>query len=538
MAFTVQPNDLQYMPVKKSELNSLSSYLSNYVLDDRSYEETTVHVVYRRIVTCLTILIGSVAGVPWVNSGDIVANRLACPPLYYVIGIGVVLSYGATSIWAFSEVVDKLLKPKSEEERNLLSSLSKKEFLKHIMVHLLGVLGAIPTFYLSYEYNSIKQYAILAGTIAYIFNVFGLYKLQDIFISLLKSYKSKVLQESHNITLSQAIEKILIPGITFEDANKLKFFSIKEFYEFLENKIAEEKNITFPKKQHCKYFFTAFMMLTFPTLDAIFISISISKAIASINQSVSLIVAGTFLTVLPLYGLDLFAVKESAYALYEGLHSNNLSKLTYGTMLIFSTVLCLSAFSALTNAYVAYDQIDASPLTEARFIFGGCTFLLTTALQTICFFKVIMGANQEIQAFFKPNLRLLEQKRNHLRDFSQLLLQYSRGFYEQHEQDSEGAIQRAVTTYKELYNEPEPFNKQKVSDEEDEFNVCQNQSHSVATNRTGSGRGTIWPRLFSKNHSTSGYLSQNEANRQFIYKEGCKPDIDNVVPTQAGILHI
>lgn len=504
--------------MQELELDSLSKYLSKYVLDDNSYEENTCHVAFRRLVTCLAISLGSVAGVPWVHSGAIVASRLNCPSLYYFIGIGVVVSYGATSIWAFSEVTDKLLKPKSEEEKNVLSSLSKEKYLKYIMTHVLGGLGTIPTFYLSYEYNSIKQYALLAGTVAYVFNVFGLYKLQDIFVGLLKENASKDMQESDSTSLSQAIENILIPKITVEDANRLKFFSIKQFYELLESKIEEEKGIVLPKNQHSKHFFTAGMMLTFPTLNAIFISISMSKAIASVDQSLPLIITGTFLTVLPLYGLDLFSVKESVETIYAGLQNNNTSKLTNGTKLLFFTVLCLSAFSALTNAYVAYDQIDASPLADARFVFGGCTLLLTTALQTIGFFTVVTDASQEGQAYFKPDLRLLEQKRKYLKDFTKLLLQCPPSFYEQHEQRSEGTIQSAATAYKKQYHHQKQLNSKKVSSENDELNVSQNQYHSFADNRIENGWAAIRSRLLSGEHSSSGYMPQDKTNQEFNYK--------------------
>lgn len=426
--------------------NELAEYISRYIYKLDEVPESIKHKYFRYFVTGSTVLIGALAGIPWIETGLKLGEEVQVWLGYTAAG-SVVIAYGTTSIWAFLELTD-FLKPQPEEILKLINHKSYcLKIYDHFSSHILGILATLPTIYISYKFNSNLFNVALATLISYCFNTVGLYQLKKIISA---SWKSHFLSSSELEVLQiRNLFNLRITHLQHSNLKTFKDYGEDSYNSALNNPFSltsvEEDNRHFVNTLHeiettepinqnfLLKAFSKIIAIVIPLINALVTGIICYEAILALNLDFSSIgffffAALTLLFVVtPLFGIDLYAMGEFSEHFAEGLSNCMNGKIiahcSKEKAIILFISLVLSSFSALTDAYVAKTSADSSIFKPISVFFACIMWLTKTSLETVAVSTVFDRCLKFAQQKFNPGLSHYSNLSNRLTSLKLLLSQ-------------------------------------------------------------------------------------------------------------------
>lgn len=229
------------LPDQISYMNPLSSYLSKVMFQDEALFQHNGSKTLQ-IVKIVAGVIGSTTGIPFISPSLKAGKAIGVEDLGWVIGGAETLAYGGKVAWVMTELIDNF-NQKSEEERKIFKQNKYKNFAKHLICNLLGVVASTPLVYLSYNYNDFKPLAVLTFVGSYSTRALGYYKLSDQIPSLLgKKVQERKAEEGYATFESPTCFKLSKEQI----ANMIKSIQLR----FLKMS-SEERELTFQGLSEC-----------------------------------------------------------------------------------------------------------------------------------------------------------------------------------------------------------------------------------------------------------------------------------------------
>src|SRR3990167_419539 len=398
-------------PIITHNADALAEYISKYICRYENIPENTIRKWTRHLLKGSGIVIGIMAGVPWIKPAMQAAGDIRW--WGYVNSVCVVLSYGMTSTWIFLELTKKLNPVPPETGHILKKGKVIINITEHFLCHFFGLTMAIPVSYIASVYNQSNPLNFFLATfVAYAFNTFGLYKLNEFTIKLvIDKYMSK---QSTLFATKKELFNLLaieIPSYYSKHTNEKTFhqnlidnsknsgnivytdnhFFYKEIQNLLQKMSALQINFISPQNYRHglprKLFSGSMMSLN--SISGAIVTIAITyNAMNLLLGFVSmspiayglLMAASMFLIVLPSFGLSLFSINQLSNFLFDSFYylftnKDKSSSVSYSDVSVVLLSCILSTISGYSNFYVIKKAIEASPL-EATALFLGLNMWL------------------------------------------------------------------------------------------------------------------------------------------------------------------
>lgn len=387
----------------------IATYIQAHVINNQPLVFTRLELAVLYCKRFIAFCLGAAAGVPWLHSADLVEQALAIPGIAIPIKVGVVLSFGATAAWTFLKILESFEK-KPEQWQAVQSQAKRRNSLfKHLFCHITGLVVTIPTVYLGAVYNDVFAYALFAGFLAYILSTFGLYHLVANTSGLYRSTLGRA------ATVQSQAKSLLLKDI----ARAVNFLTAKNTIGFISQNAVQDTQSTNQNfwlalqavkmqsaqvllNNKAKISTRLLLMLSFPLINAFYRGVVTHEAIVAAGKFASaaiLPIIGAVIVVMPLLGIDLFSMKSLADKVtlklqqcIQGVKSSATFLWSYHPVLakiLIPLCLVLSALSAVTNGFLAYDQMAKSSFANLAWLFASTIFLLTATFQSIAFTNVV-----------------------------------------------------------------------------------------------------------------------------------------------------
>lgn len=311
--------------MESNSLDSLSKDIGESTYSSYSYRDKFARKYFCWLLRIFAMVAGFTAGLPWIET----ARQLSTYSVFIstMAAISVVIAFGFTSAWAFSDIVDKLTIPSHQHDDRLK---------QHFLCHSLGLIVTIPTIYISYRYNSKLYNVFIASMVSYGLSTAGLYQLTNVIFDTLKN--------------------------NLFDKKMSRINSILSSIAFL-----------------------------LATMNAISVSVLSFKALQYFIISKQITIILSIGIALPLFGLDYYAMSETFFLCkrkikekWADMHASFiLSKKPYYVYYAIPFFACLlSAFSALTDAYVVYSEVSSNILHNITILLAINMWFSKTILET------------------------------------------------------------------------------------------------------------------------------------------------------------
>ncbi len=386
----------------------LSQYISKFTLRGENVKEGRARKAFRWLLRFLAVVVGVVAGFPWIHTGTLAGSSSFI--LQLLIIAGVVIAYGLTTTWAFLQIVDKL-KPEPVE-LNLMKAEKKSNsnIARHIFSHGFGLISTIPTLYIASIFNTGIYYVPVAGFVAYAFSTLGFYTL----IEIVGEQANKVRYRHRRHSSTSQIREHLANNLSNKLVLQLRSGQFKagifnqgdihsasddtrQLLHLLKPEPLSEENVeTIPSNK-----LTLALLIVAATLIALLNGVVNGlitfQAIGSLVDSSVLGIISSIVVAVPLLALDYLAIKSVLSSIKDTLNNaiagkksssythNHRPGLYY---VIPSAGFVLSVFSAMTDSYVTKNATEKSVLHAASLLFvinmqWSKTFLETIGVTTV-----------------------------------------------------------------------------------------------------------------------------------------------------------
>jgi hypothetical protein len=433
----------------------LPIYIHNLLTDNLCAEEQEVWKWLRRGAVFFTFGLGAFAGVPWLNSGRLVAEAFDFLPLAYFCYAGLIISYGMSAAWALKKTTDTLLKPKPLYIQELQPKSSRiASFSKNISCHLLGVSTVIPAIYLTISYNDTLVekiiHSIIAGATSYAFSTLGYYTLLDYISGVIKKLPCREQEPSAQEKYARKIDNLIpylernISEINNQLPTTSQHASNIHFHQLVEAIDGNKPDYLSPSTCNAlEYILKILFFLSIPTAMAIFRVMTTNAAIRTVVNNDGLGITGTIVVNLPLYALVLFAMNKLCNLLSSKVAMVITRKNTPSThmgihypktqILAFVLSFVLAGFSALTNGYVAYDQMSKNIFSPAAWVFAVSAFINATIFQSIGSADVANDIVLFRDSYKSDNHNRLRGLLSHLPELSSIVRKVSADDFDQYQ---------------------------------------------------------------------------------------------------------
>lgn len=428
--------------------DEISQYIHKYVMGSATVPESTTRKYLRNIFQLGAVALGAVAGTPYIAVGYQAAESMlsSASPLGDLIAIGVVVSFGVTTLWTFFEVSSSL-EPQPNEVYTIQTTQNRAHtYLEHALCHGFGIFGMIPAAYIGAKYNNGMLPVFIASVVQYGYTTLGSYMLKDAMVLPMIDYFRRQPAPTRNAKagIITAISGYLLPHYLARTSraemqkdlqlvnNSHSIFQANRIYldtihEALQTPQLKNNN-NCPPAYRKLYAWPIYLL--YPQLNLIYTTAVVYNALLSINHSNLFAITFTPILALPFYGLDVFTAKSVVGLIdarvgrkCEMKRTVSYVKSNHPTLyyLIPIAAIVLAMLSAVTDAFVAFNEVGSSHFSRFSLIFAISVWIAKTILQSIGFTGVSYQLVKKVDAITDPIVDKYFTRINHTEKLAGIL---------------------------------------------------------------------------------------------------------------------